>query len=54
MSKPEKRWVKVNGLCRCSECGAMVATTWRWLPSAATWGHAVCEPCVDKLFKWES
>lgn len=48
------RWVVVQGPCRCSECGGMVATTRRWYPEPATWTLALCEPCVQQLIKEES
>ena len=46
------RWVLIEGRqCRCSRCGRMATSTWRWCPRPGLWTNPLCGDCVDALLE---
>ena len=41
------RWVSAEGNCRCTRCGKLVTSTWRYFPEPTLWTLAYCESCVE-------
>jgi len=45
------QWRLIEGRCRCSRCGRMVESTWRWYPRPGLWTNPLCGSCVDVLLE---